>query len=64
MEYYDSEAGPDVAAEFYSEFRSQAKAAARRPYSFPGSGRFRRVNLRTFPHHFLLKSLKDEPFAF
>lgn len=25
MEYYDSEGGPDVAAEFYSEFRTQAK---------------------------------------
>jgi len=55
MEYYDSEAGSDVAAEFYAEFRSRANAATQRPYSFPSSGDLRRVNLKTFPHHFLFE---------
>ena len=55
MQYYDREAGREIAAEFYAEFRQQVEAAGERPYSFPESGRFRRVNLRTFPHHFLFE---------
>lgn len=59
LEYYDLNAGSEVAAEFYVEFRRQAKAAGDRPYSFPRSGRFRRTDLRTFPYHFLFEILGD-----
>ena len=60
MEYYDSEADAEIAAEFYAEFRIRAKAAGRRPYSFPISGSFRRVNLHTFPYHFLFAISGDD----
>jgi hypothetical protein len=51
-------------AEFYAEFRQRVTAAGERPYSFPESGRFRRVNLRTFPHHFLFEIAEGRPSAF
>jgi plasmid stabilization system protein ParE len=60
MEYYDSEAGADIASEFYTEFRRGAKAAGQRPYSFPLSGSFRRVNLHTYPYHFLFGISGDD----
>ena len=64
MEHYDSEAGSDVAAEFYAEFRNRAKAAAQRPYSFPLSGNLRRVNLKTFPHHFVFEIVAQDTVRF
>ncbi len=59
MEYYDEEAGTDVAAKFYAEFRQYAKAAVERPYSFPQHGELRRANLHRFPHHFLYKIVNE-----
>lgn len=59
MEYFDREAGPDLAAQFYAEFRSMARAAGERPFSFPESGRFRRANLHHFPHHFLFEIIEE-----
>ena len=59
MRYYDREAGSDISAEFYSEFRRQARNAADRPHSFPQSGRFRRANLNSFPHHFLFEIFEE-----
>lgn len=53
MEYYEDEAGTDVAADFYVEFHTFARRAADSPYSYAKYGDFRRVNLRRFPHHFL-----------
>ena len=54
-----AKAGVDIAAEFYAEFRRQAKEAGARPYSFPISGTFRRVNLHKFPYHFLFDVSQD-----
>jgi plasmid stabilization system protein ParE len=59
MEYYDGEAGAEVAAEFYAEFRRCLKAAAERPFSFPTIGELRRVNLDKFPYHFLFKLVSE-----
>lgn len=59
IEYYEQKAGSDIAAEFYAEFRRKALTAGERPHSFPQSGRFRRVNLQTFPHHFLFEIVDD-----
>ena len=59
MEYYDSAAGSDIAAEFYREFRSRAEAATKRQFSFPLYGKLRRVNLKTFPHHFLFEVIEN-----
>ena len=59
MKYYEQKAGPDVAREFYAEFRRQVDAAGDRPFSFRELGRFRRVNLQTFPHHFLFEIVEE-----
>ncbi|MBK8467114.1 MAG: hypothetical protein IPL32_14935 [Chloracidobacterium sp.] len=60
MEYYDGEGGPELAADFYAQFRLYAKAAGERPYSFPKAGGLRRVNLPKFSHHFLFQIVDDE----
>ena len=60
LEYYDEEAGGEVASDFYSEFRQYAKAASERPYSFPAYEEMRRVNFRRFPHHFLFQILDEK----
>ena len=60
LEYYDEEAGGDLAADFYAEFRQYAKVAGERPYSFPAYEELRRVNLRRFPHHFLFQIIDEK----
>ncbi len=60
MEYYDEEAGAEMATKFYVEFRHYAKAAGERPYSFPLYGKLRRVNLDKFPHHFLFQIVDEK----
>ena len=59
LEYYDEDAGGEVASDFYAEFRHYAKAAGERPYSFPAQEELRRVNLRKFPHHFLFQIMDE-----
>lgn len=56
MEYYEREAVPDLAVEFYAEFRRCSDQLALRPESFPltDSG-LRRMNLHRFPFHILFE---------
>jgi plasmid stabilization system protein ParE len=56
MDNYERVNGPELAREFYREFRSFILDAAARPgrYHFL-SGDLRRVNLKRFPYHFLYR---------
>src|SRR3954462_7186011 len=60
MGYYEREAVPDVAVEFYQEFRRCADEIVFRPGSFPitASG-LRRMNLHRFPFHILFEVLNE-----
>jgi plasmid stabilization system protein ParE len=60
MEYYESVADPELAAEFYRELRSFFDKAGMNPYSFQIiESNLRRVNLDRFPYHFLYKIADD-----
>ena len=60
MEYYESEAVPEVAFEFYVEFRRCAGEIGLRPGSFPvTSSGLRRMNLHRFPFHILFEVLNE-----
>lgn len=57
MEYYEKEAGPELADDFYSELRRAMMDAAERPESSAvQTSDIRRVNLQRFPYHFLFRS--------
>jgi plasmid stabilization system protein ParE len=56
MDYHGQTATPWLADEFYTELRQFMVEAARRPISFAIRERdLRRVNLRRFPYHFLIR---------
>ena len=60
-EYYEREAGSDIAAEFYDEFRRQADVIGERPESFARQdARLRRSNLDRFPYHILFEIRTDD----
>ena len=60
MEYYERVASPELADDFYSEFRRFMLEAAERPESFSVRERgLRRVNLHRFPYHFLFCIVRD-----
>ena len=60
MEYYEREAVPELAVEFYAEFRRCSDQLGLRPESFPltESG-LRRMNLHRFPFHILFEVLNE-----
>jgi plasmid stabilization system protein ParE len=60
MAYYEDVGGPKLAAEFYSELRSFFQKAAKNPEAYSIRERdLRRVNLETFPYHFLFRIVDD-----
>ena len=60
MEYYERVASPELADDFYREFRLFVKEAVERPESFTIRERdIRRANLRRFPYHFLFRIVGD-----
>ena len=60
MEYYEREAVPELAVEFYSEFRRCADQLGLRPESFPlAESGLRRMNLHRFPFHILFEVLNE-----
>lgn len=60
MEYYREVAGPELAEEFYREFRQLTVLVARQPgrYATREHG-LRRANLPHFPYHFLFRVADD-----
>lgn len=60
MEYYERVATPELADDFYREFRFFVDEAAERPESFAiREHDIRRANLRRFPYHFLFRIAGD-----
>ena len=60
MEYYERVATPELADEFYREFRHSVEKTMQQPEAFAIRERdFRRVNLRRFPYHFLFRIVGD-----
>ena len=60
MEYYEDVAGPELAAEFYTELRSFFQKAAASPEAYSVRAHdLRRVNLGRFPFHFLFRIVED-----
>jgi plasmid stabilization system protein ParE len=60
LSYYEKVATPELANEFYAEFRHLITEAAMRPESFSVRERdLRRVNLQRFPYHFLFRIVGD-----
>lgn len=60
MTYYEEVATPQLANEFYAEFRHLLAEAAARPESFAiRESDIRRVNLHRFPYHFLFRIAGD-----
>ena len=60
MEYYERVATPELADDFYREFRLFVEEAVGRPESFALRERdIRRANLRRFPYHFLFRVVGD-----
>ena len=60
MEYYERIATPELADDFYREFRLFVEEVAERPESFAILERdIRRANLRRFPYHFLFRIVGD-----
>jgi toxin ParE1/3/4 len=56
MDYYESTDSPQLATDFYAEFRLFLIEASKRPESFSIRERdIRRVNLHRFPYHFLFR---------
>lgn len=60
MEYYERESVPELAVEFYAEFRRCSDQLSLRPESFPitHSG-LRRMNLNRFPFHILFEIVSE-----
>lgn len=60
MEYYEREAVPELAVEFYAEFRRCSGQLGLRPESFPitDSGLWR-MNLQRFPFHILFEVVSE-----
>ena len=60
MDYYQGMGGPELAEEFYQEFRQLTVLAAQRPSRFAEreSG-LRRANLPRFPYHILFRVVED-----
>jgi len=60
MEYYEDVGGPTLADDFYTELRLFFQKAAENPevYSIRAHN-LRRVNLQTFPYHFLFRIVDD-----
>jgi toxin ParE1/3/4 len=60
MDYYEDVVGRELADEFYAELRSFFQKAAEAPESYGIRDRdLRRVNLETFPYHFLFRIVGD-----
>ena len=60
MEYYERVATPELADDFYREFRLHVEEAVGRPESFALRERdIRRANLRRFPYHVLFRVVGD-----
>ena len=56
MTYYEDVGGPKLADEFYSELRQFFQKSANNPEAYSIRERdLRRVNLETFPYHFLFR---------
>ena len=56
MAYYLREAGAQIAAEFYDEFKRCRRIVAERAASYPiVRANVRRVNFHRFPYHILYK---------
>ena len=61
MDYYDDAAGPQLADDFYEELRTFFQKAADSPESYTiGERDLRRVNLESFPYHFLFRIENDK----
>jgi len=64
MEYYEREAVPELAFEFYLEFRRCADQIGLRPESFPTTtSGLRRTNFHGFPFHILFEILSEAEVA-
>jgi len=60
MTYYEDVGGPKLADEFYNELRQFFHNAASNPEAYSIRERdLRRVNLETFPYHFLFRIVND-----
>ena len=60
MHYYESVAGPQLADDFYREFRIYVQYASQNPEKFnERKGDYRRANLRRFPYNFLFRIRED-----
>lgn len=61
MDYYAREVSPELALEFYSEFRRCAEIVMQRANSFPFYiDRLRRLNFHRFPYHILFEVISNE----
>jgi plasmid stabilization system protein ParE len=60
MDHYKRTDTPELANDFYREFRHFAEEAADRPEAFAVRERdIRRVNFKRFPYHFLFRIVDD-----
>ncbi|MEO6393817.1 MAG: type II toxin-antitoxin system RelE/ParE family toxin [Pyrinomonadaceae bacterium] len=60
IDYYDREAVPELAVEFYAEFRRCTDQLSLRPESFPITEfGLRRFNLHRFPFHILFEVVNE-----
>jgi plasmid stabilization system protein ParE len=61
IEFYSREAGPELALEFYVEFRRCFELIVDRAAAFPlYTPRLRRINFHRFPYHILFEVLDEE----
>ena len=61
IEFYSRKASPQLALEFYTEFRRCFDVIVDRAASFPlYTARLRRINFYRFPYHILLDILDDD----
>jgi len=61
IDYYEREAGTELAADFLGELERLIDQVAARPESFAVSKKHvRRANVRRFPHHVLFETLDDK----
>ena len=59
--YYESEAGQELAIEFYSELLRCVEIIGHRAKSFPlYVAGLRRLNFRRFPYHILFEMITDD----
>ncbi len=59
--YYSRKVGPQLALEFYTEFRRCFDIIIERAASFPlYTSRLRRINFHRFPYHILFEILDNE----